>query len=492
MSSARPEPSPPAATPDASAGGWRRSPYGVRLALGYAALFALSAAALLGTVYLTLGWVLERQDAAYLRDQLRAVERVYASDGVEGVRRHAAALHADDRGEEVLVRVTGAGGTERLLVLPDEWERGDLDALTVSDGGPVEIYNAREDQDLEVLARRLPPRDGGAGDGGAGDVLQVGMSSDERDDVLEAFPRVFGYVAVPLVLLALLGGLFMANTALRPVRRLVGTLETIAATGDVRERAPVPEERGEFAELLGLFNRMLDRIEGLVGRLRETLDDVAHDLRTPLTALRGTAEVALLRDREPEAYREALGRVVEAAGDAQATLDAVLDVAEAEAGALALDLAPVDLDGLARDVADLYDLVADEKGVALAVEAGGAGAVRADRPRLRRALANLVDNAVKYTPPGGRVEVTTGRDAGVSWVRVRDTGAGIDSSELPRVWDRLYRSERTRHERGLGLGLGLARAIAEAHGGSLEAESAPGEGSTFTVRLPDGPPLSDL
>jgi heavy metal sensor kinase len=488
MSSARPDPAPAAA---ALASGWRRSPYGVRLALGYAALFALSAAALLGLAYATLGWVLERQDASFLRDQLRAVERVYTTDGVEGVRRHAAALHADDRGEEVLVRVTAPDGADRLLVLPDEWVAADLRPLgsPLSAGdGLVEIVNVREDQELWALTRRLP----------SGDAVQVGISSDERDDVLEAFPRVFGYVALPLLLLALLGGLVMANAALRPVRRIVGTLEAIARTGDVRERAPVPAERGEFADVLGLFNRMLDRIEGLVGRLRDTLDDVAHDLRTPLTALRGTAEVALARDREPEAYREALGRVVEAAGAAQATLDAVLDVAEAEAGALALDLAPLDVDDLAHDVADLYGLVADEKGVALTVEVGGAGAARGDRQRLRRALANLVDNAVKYTPPGGRVVLTTGRAGAEAWVRVHDTGPGIAPDELPRIWDRLYRSDRTRHERGLGLGLGLARAVAEAHGGRVVAESAVGEGSTFTLAVPagDAPPgppnLSDL
>lgn len=455
---------------------WRRSPFGVRLALAYAALFALSAAALLGTAYAGLGLVLARQDAVYLRDQLGAMELVYAQGGRAGVRRYAAALHRDDRGEEILIRITGAGGAVRLLVLPDEWEPADLVGLgEAPEGGRrVEIYNAREHQDIEVLARRLP----------SGDLLQVGMSSDERDDTLEALPRVFPVVAVPLVLLALLGGWFMASRALRPVRRLVGALEAITATGDVRQRAAVPEAEGELADLFRLFNRTLDRVEALVGQLGATLDDVAHDLRTPLTAVRGTAELALSRDREPEAYRAALARVVEATEAAQGTLDTVMDVAEAEAGALRLALTPTDLNAAARDVADLYEIVASEKGVALALETGDTGTVEGDGRRLRRALANLVDNAVKYTSPGGRVTITTGRDRVEAWVAVSDTGVGIAPGDLPHVWDRLYRAERTRHERGLGLGLGLARAIAEAHGGRIEVESAPGEGSTFMLRLP--------
>ena len=475
MSSARPDgpgPGVSRATP-----AWR-SPYGVRLALSYAALFALSAAALLAIAYVALGWVLARQDAAYLRDQAGAVERVYEREGLAGVRRYAAALGADDRGEEVLIRVTGPTGSLRLLVLPDAWRPGDVAALDEPLAAtPAVVENPRERQTLAVVARRLPPREGGGG-------LQVGFSSDERDDVLEALPRVFPWLAAPLVFLALLGGWFMAGRALRPVRHLVGTLEAITATGDVHRRAAVPEGGGELADLLRLFNRTFDRVEGLVAQLGGTLDDLAHDLRTPLTAARGAAELALSRDRDPEAYREALARVVEAVEAAQGTLDTVMEAAEAEAGALTLDAAPLDLDALARDVADLYELVADDKGVRLAVAAGGAGTVRADRQRLGRGLANLVDNAVKYTAPGGRVDVATGRDEGGAWVTVTDTGVGIAPDDLPRVFDRLYRAETTRHERGLGLGLALARAVAEAHGGSLTAESAPGEGSRFTLRLP--------
>ena len=312
------------------------------------------------------------------------------------------------------------------------------------------------------------------------------MTSDERDDTLEALPRVFGFVAVPLVLLALVGGWAMARRALRPVRALVRTLEAIVATGDVGAR--VPAAPGEFGDLFRLFNAMLGRIEALVGRLGDTLDDVAHDLRTPLTAVRGTAELALSRDREPEAYRAALARVLEAADAAQGTLDTVMDTAEAEAGALVLDLAPVRLGDVVRDVAGLYELSADEKGVLFSVGAVPDVTVSADARRLRRALANLVDNAVKYASPGDRVWIDGGHDATEVWVTVRDTGPGIAADALPLVWGRLYRAETTRHERGLGLGLGLARAITEAHGGRLEAQSALGGGSAFTLTLN----LSDL
>lgn len=455
--------------PASARASWRPSGVGARLTLAYAALFALSAAALLALAYGALGVVLARQDAVFLRGEQRRVEAAYASGGLSGVRRHVAEIQRDDRGEEVFVRILGPDDAVRLVVLPDEWEPADVAALGTAAAARLE--NAREGRALDVRARRLA----------GGGLLQVGMTSDERDDTLEALPRVASFVFVPLVLLALVGGGFMASRALRPVRHLVGTLRAIATTGDVRERAALPAASGEFADLFRLFNAMLDRIEALVGRLGETLDDVAHDLRTPLTAVRGTAELALSRDRDRGAYRAALARIVEAAQAAQDTLDTVMDAAEAQAGTLALDRAPVRLDTLARDVADLYGLVADETGVVLTVEAPAPVTVSADLRRLRRALANLVDNAVTYTPPGGRVvvRVSAGR------VEVVDTGVGIAADELPLVWDRLYRAAGTRHERGLGLGLGLARAIAEAHGGTLTATSAPGAGSTFTLNLSD-------
>ena len=476
MSSVSPDPSGrPAPDPRAP---WARSTLALRLTLGYAALFALSAVALFALTYALLLGVMRGQDRAYAGGQLRAYAEAYARGGVPAVERAARTVREDDRGEELLVRVSDAGNRTALLFLPEDWRASDVARLgreRPRADGRVVLQSAREGEEVEVVAYRFA-------DGAA---VQVGMSSDERNDVAESFPSTFLGITLPLLALAFFGGAFMAQRAVRPVRQLVGTLRSIIETGDVRERAPEPAVRGELAELFRLFNEMLGRIEGLVGRLRGTLDDVAHDLRTPMTRLRGTAELALHgADDDPTALREALADAVEASGSVLATLDTIMDVAEAESGALALTLEPVDLARLVRDVADLYGPVADEKGVALTVETEGDVRAVVDRRRLGRALANLVDNAVKYTPPGGRVVVRAGRAGGGPTVSVADTGPGVPEGDLPWIWDRHFRGDQSRSERGLGLGLSLARALVEAHGGRVGVESREGEGAVFTVYLP--------
>ncbi len=167
-------------------------------------------------------------------------------------------------------------------------------------------------------------------------------------------------------------------------------------------------------------------------------------------------------------------------------------VVEAETGTMKLNVSQVDLAKLAAEVTAVYEDTAEDAGVALSVRAPEHLTVTADRDRLRQALANLVDNAIKYTPSGGRVEVTAGQTAGTVSISVRDTGAGIAEHEIPRIWDRLYRGDQSRATRGLGLGLNLVRASVEAQGGTVAVESQPGRGSTFTITLPASPNITDL
>jgi signal transduction histidine kinase len=263
-------------------------------------------------------------------------------------------------------------------------------------------------------------------------------------------------------------------------------VQRIIRTGRTDARVPLEGSGDALDELTSLFNTMLDKIEGLVTAMRGALDNVSHDLRTPLTRLRGTAEMALAAPADADRYREALADCVEETDRVLVMLNTLMDISEAESGAMQLRLEPVALREVVDRALDLYHEVADAKGVTVAADAAADVVVMADRTRLEQAAANLIDNAIKYTPPGGRVDVEVQRSGDRAVLRVRDTGHGIAPDELPRIFDRLFRGDRSRAERGLGLGLSLVKAIVEAHGGSVEVASEVGHGATFVVSLPVG------
>ena len=240
-----------------------------------------------------------------------------------------------------------------------------------------------------------------------------------------------------------------------------------------------------LSELGRVSNAMLGRIERVVTGMHNALDAVAHDLRTPIARLRGRAEQALLAPPDVDRYREALEDTVEEADRVSSLLTTLMDISEAEAGTMRLQREPVDVARVVQETLDLYEDVAEAKGVQLTIEAMAPGlSVNADYPRLRQALANVVDNAVKYTPTGGKVTVGAEQRPGEVAFVVRDTGPGIPEHQHGRIWERLYPGEAGEKERGLGLGLSLVRAVVEAHGGRADVQGAPGQGSTFTLQLP--------
>jgi len=295
------------------------------------------------------------------------------------------------------------------------------------------------------------------------------------------------WVGGGVMIIGFAAGLFTAHRATRPLRDVIATAQRIIATGALDARVPAPRRDDDVAELVRAFNTVLDKNTGLLRAMREALDNVAHDLRTPLTRLRGTAELALQASAEAPAggaaQTEALADCVEQADDVLRLLRALMEISEAEAGMLSLDRAKCDLGEIARSAAELYAEVAEAKPVTLTVEVAEPVPVLADATRVRQVAANLVDNAVKYTPAGGRVTVRATVDGGDAVLTVSDDGPGVPAAEQPRVWERLYRGDASRSQRGLGLGLSMVRAIVEAHGGRVALRNAEPHGAVFEARF---------
>ena len=314
-------------------------------------------------------------------------------------------------------------------------------------------------------------------------MLQVGKTSESRDELLSRFRRVLLLGLTAALAIGVIGGVFLTRSTLKPLRELRDTVQRILRTGQTDDRVPVYGNDDAVDELSDLFNAMLARITTLIHGMRNALDHVAHDLRTPMTRLRVTAETALASN-DPARQREALSDVLEESDRVLSMLTTLMDISEAETGTMKLTRTEVDVATLVAEVIDLYEDTAQDAGVTVSSNVAPGVVVSADRDRLRQALANLVDNAIKYTPRGGQVDVSAARDGSSIVIRVRDTGAGIPTHDLPRIFDRLYRGDQSRATRGLGLGLSLVRAYIEAHGGTVEVASSPGNGSTFTIRLP--------
>jgi signal transduction histidine kinase len=318
---------------------------------------------------------------------------------------------------------------------------------------------------------------------GEGVVLQIGKSTDVREDMLERFRDLFSIVLSVSLVVSVLGGMLLANRTLSPVRKLIATIRSIEA-GNESARVESKKTGDELDTLTTLFNAMLDRIQRLVLGMRETLDNVAHDLRTPITRFRVIAEMSLQNKQDEQTRREALEEGMEAAEEIQTLLNTLLDISEAESGVMRLNRSEFRLAKLLGEVIDLYELLAEEKNIGITMACPEELTMHADYFRIKRVIANLLDNAIKYTPDGGSVSVEASAEP--SWIRiaVQDNGQGMESGEMKRIWDRLYRGDRSRSQRGLGLGLSLVRSIVEAHGGQVSVQSELKGGSRFEVAFP--------
>ncbi len=459
---------------------WGHRTLSVRLTLWYSGLFLLSTVLLFGATELLLSRSLQRRDREEIQAALIEYQSEYQREGMAGIEQEVAEKYNQAGNPLFLVRVATAANTTLFLHSPQAWEKQfDLAQLERTVGQEPSLFFSLSSTNgdaeaLEVAAALLPD----------GKLLQVGKSTDQREDLFERFRGAFIGVMLPILLVGVIGGALLTRRALHPLRGLIHTLRAIITTGALATRAPVPDSEDELTELSQLFNTTLDRINLLISGMQNTLDNVAHDLRTPMTRLRGMAELALQTDAPAIALREALANCLEESERILAMLNTLMDISEAEHGAMRLERDSLHAQSLIAHVLELYRDVAEDKGVAVSATAPPELCMIADGNRLQQVLANLLDNAIKYTPHGGQVVITAAQQPSHIVLTVTDTGAGIPPEDLPHIWDRLYRGDKSRSQRGLGLGLSLVKAIVQAHGGSVNVHSNPGDGAVFMVALP--------
>jgi signal transduction histidine kinase len=448
----------------------------VRLALRYALIYALLLSLALAAFFWSSSRYVDAQLQTGLEHELRALTELFETGGTERLAETIRQRMQDGLHEGRFYLLVSPAG-EVLAGNLFKWPAGEsasLDAKVHSawiedDNMAGHIYD--DDAYVPVIAQGFPD--------GTRLLLAAGVEQAEAlQEITEFLIEVLGVSVV----LALIMSVILGHTVLARMDAISRTAGDIMA-GDLSQRVPVSGHNDEFDALAKRLNTMLDRIQQLIKGIREVTDNVAHDLRSPLSRLRNRLEVTLLEPRSEVEYRDTISSGIEDVEALIKTFNAMLGIAQAEAGNDRTQWGRVDLNRLAADLTDLYRPVARQKDQKLELTTGHSAEINGSRELLAQAIGNLLDNAIKYTPAGGRIRLEVKPSAGVTEVRVADSGSGIPVSERDHVLARFVRLDSSRHTPGNGLGLSLVQAVARLHKAELALGDA-GPGLVVSLRFP--------
>ena len=457
-----------------------------KLLLWYSGVFFVSAAVLVGSMYWLIAHKLRRDFFHYLGDEFAQAQRIVAENlGNQQRLRQDIEMEVQGRKYFPLSYEVYDTAQDRYLVrLAPTWPHALPAHMDYENQGTTpRLSTAQFGDDPGEVVYLMTGWLQGSADPGV--VVRVGMSYERTFERLDDLGEYLMYALVASVLLSVVGSSFLASRSLDPVDEIASSLERIQAAG-LSARLPEAEPADEIGRIVSSANRMLARLEESFEQVKRFAGDVAHELRTPLSLLRCRLELALGEEGLSEESRTAMGDALHDVDELAALVNNLLFLASLDAADRPERPERVQLNGLVDDVGEVFGVLAEQGGLELEIDVSDDCSVHGDRTLLHRLLCNLIENAIRYTPPGGRVAVRAGRGDGLCRISVSDTGIGIDPADIDRIFDRFYRAEgsRSRGTGGTGLGLSICRRIAELHGGTIAAGSEMGKGTVVTVALP--------
>ena len=456
-----------------------------RLTLWYAGLFMLTSCVAFLFFYFLITTVIRDRTDQDLVGEARTLSSILKVEGIDAVQRQVI-LEAQAAGEKkIFFRLLSFTGQEFSSSNMSYWRDIGIGKMAIEqlirEKRPVfdTISLPNRKHNIRVLYAPI----------GRNIILQLGQSMENYTRFIEVFRKIFITTMASLFVFAAIIGWFMARRALAGVEAVTRTARQISETS-LMERVPVKKYQDEIDQLAITFNRMLDRIQTLVTGIREMSDNIAHDLKSPITRIRGISEVSLTTDASNKEYESMAASTIEECDRLLDMINTMLVISKTEAGVNKLDTHKMDIAAVVRDACELFQAPAEDKELRLICEVTGNISISGDNRLIQRMIANLLDNAIKYTPNGGSVDVAVNPVSNDAVeITIKDTGIGISEKDMARIFERFYRCDPSRSEAGIGLGLSFARAIARAHGGDITVTSQPNQGSLFTVFLPNTPPL---
>ncbi len=445
-----------------------------RLTLWYAGIFTISSLLTLGAIYYRVSAItIETLDSELTEE----FEEMAAEMDTGGIRRIKAEIveEIEEEKDQMFFSLQTVKGEVIIPPYAKYWGRLELPQhLTTAEGYGFKTLDISDhEHPVRLISGKIGPDA----------VLYIGISLEEIDEFLEVFRDLFILLLAPLIIAAAFVGWFMSRRALSGVEEVTRTAEEITR-GAYGKRVQVKRHSHEVDKLANAFNTMLDRIQALLKGMRDITDNIAHDLRSPLTRIRGLAEMTLISNKPIDDYKEMAADTVEECDTLIEMINTMLDITEIEAGVGESIMEKVNLTSLIHQACELFRPTAVEKKIDIIENLEPDLTIMGDRHMLQRLITNILENAIKYTPQEGRVTISARVRSGQVEIVFNDTGIGISPDDLPRIFDRFYRSDRSRSQPGTGLGLSLVKAILKTLDGNITVDSIKTKGSTFTVTMP--------